>query len=98
MASDDLVVVRSYVNLVDAEVGASALEAAGIPVTIHKDDCGGLRPHLWLSGVELLVRAEDATTAHELLGTDAEVSAEDLAAEDAGEAVGEGSRDEDDTD
>jgi Putative prokaryotic signal transducing protein len=65
----EMVVVGSYVNLIDAEVCASALEAAGIECAIHKDDCGGLRPHLWLSGVELLVHAEDAQRAAEVLAT-----------------------------
>jgi hypothetical protein len=73
----DFVVVGSYVNLIDAEVCASALEAAGIEFTIHKDDCGGLRPHLWLSGVELIVRAEDAARAAEVLTTAADSSGSD---------------------
>lgn len=80
----DLVVVGSYVNLIDAEVCASALEAAGIEFTIHKDDCGGLRPHLWLSGVELLVHAEDAERAAEILATAVEMSDEEPA--DSGQA------------
>jgi hypothetical protein len=34
---------------------------------IRSDDCGGLRPHLWMGGIELLVRSEDVTRATELL-------------------------------
>ena len=37
---------------------------------IRSDDCGGTRPHLWLGGVELLVREEDAAEADEVLATD----------------------------
>ena len=40
---------------------------------IARDDCGGQRPHLTLtSGVRLLVRAEDAERAAEVLQTDRE--------------------------
>jgi hypothetical protein len=67
MPFGDLVAIRTFLNLVEAEVAASALEAAGIRCVINKDDCGGLRPTLWLSGVQLLVRAEDAKAAVEIL-------------------------------
>ncbi|MFI5177824.1 MAG: putative signal transducing protein [Vicinamibacterales bacterium] len=67
MPFGDLVVIRTFLNLVEAEVAASALDAAGIRHTINKDDCGGLRPTLWLSGVQLLVRPEDVTAATEIL-------------------------------
>jgi hypothetical protein len=68
---DPLRVIRTFVNNFDAEMARSALEAAGIDAMIRSDDCGGTRPHLWLGGVELLVRQEDAAEADELLGTDA---------------------------
>jgi hypothetical protein len=67
MPFGDLVAIRTYLNLVEAEIAASALEAAGIPHAINKDDCGGLRPTLWLSGVQLLVRPEDVAAATEIL-------------------------------
>jgi hypothetical protein len=35
---------------------------------ISADDAGGLRPGLWMGGVRLLVRAEDADRATEVLG------------------------------
>jgi hypothetical protein len=72
---DPLRVIRTFVNNFDAQMAKSALEAAGIDCMIRSDDCGGTRPHLWLGGVELLVRQEDAAEADELLGTQA-VSAE----------------------
>jgi hypothetical protein len=34
---------------------------------IRSDDCGGTRPHLWVGGIELLVRSEDAEYASELV-------------------------------
>lgn len=63
MHTEELVVVGSFVNGVEAEVAATALEAAGIEVMTKRDDCGGMRPQLWLSGVDLVVRAEDAQRA-----------------------------------
>ena len=72
---DPLRVIRTFVNNFDAEIARGALEAAGIDAMIRSDDCGGTRPHLWMGGVQLLVREEDAAEADELLGTDA-VSAE----------------------
>ena len=68
--SDDLVVIRTFLTAVDAELARGALEAAGIDSMIRADDCGGLRPHLWMGGVELLVRADDAAQAEEVLGTE----------------------------
>lgn len=69
MGNGALVAVRSYVNHFEADVDKSALDAAGIDSMIRSDDCGGLRPHLWLGGVELLVREEDAAQAREILDT-----------------------------
>jgi Putative prokaryotic signal transducing protein len=71
MNPDELVVLATFVNNFDAEVARSALEAAGIDVMIRADDCGGLRPHLWMGGVELVVRREDAERAREVLDAEA---------------------------
>ena len=67
MSDPDLVVLRTYVNNFEAEIDRTTLEAAGLPSMIRSDDCGGLRPHLWMGGIELLVRSEDVTRAAELL-------------------------------
>lgn len=67
-----LVTVRTYVNHFEAEMDKTALDAAGIESMIKSDDCGGLRPHLWLGGVELLVREGDAEEARQILDTPAE--------------------------
>ena len=67
-----LVAVRTYVNHFEAEMDQTALDAAGIDSMIKSDDCGGLRPHLWLGGVELLVREGDAEEARQILDTPAE--------------------------
>jgi len=67
MSDPDLVVVRTYINNFEAEIDKSTLEAAGLPSMIRSDDCGGLRPHLWMGGIQLLVRSEDVTRATEIL-------------------------------
>ena len=64
-----MVVIRTFLNHVDADVAKSALEAAGITSLIRADDCGGVRPHLWMGGVELLVTEEDQAQAEEVLGS-----------------------------
>ncbi len=65
--ADALTVVRTYLNGFEGELAKSALEAAGITAMLHTDDCGGLRPHLWMGGIQLVVRAEDAARAAEVL-------------------------------
>jgi len=62
-----MVVIRTFLNNVDAELARSALEAAEIESVIRADDCGGVRPHLWMGGVELLVGADDAAQADAVL-------------------------------
>ena len=60
MSDTELVVVGTFLNQIEADLAQGALKAAGIESMISADDAGGLRPHLWMSGVRLLVRAEDA--------------------------------------
>jgi hypothetical protein len=69
MDHPDLLVLRTFLNTFDAELAKSALDAAGIDSMIRADDAGGMRPHLWMGGVELVVRAEDAEQANTILGT-----------------------------
>ncbi|HEY1912480.1 MAG TPA: DUF2007 domain-containing protein [Vicinamibacterales bacterium] len=68
MAEIPLVVVRTFSDRMEAGLAKSALEAAGIDVLMRPDDVGGLRPHLALTtGVDILVREEDAQAAYEIL-------------------------------
>jgi hypothetical protein len=69
MPDSEPVVVRTFVNIVEAEIAQSALEAAGILSFVRADDCGGLHPHLQLRGTALLVRAEDSAEAVQVLTT-----------------------------
>ena len=72
MAGEDLVVVRTFLNHVEADLAKGALEAAGIESAISADDAGGMRPHLWVgAGVRLLVRQTDVERAVEILETPA---------------------------
>jgi hypothetical protein len=64
-----LVVVGTFPNTIEAELARGALQAADIASLVSADDAGGLRPSLWLSGVRLLVRPEDARQAQEILGS-----------------------------
>jgi hypothetical protein len=71
----DLVVLRTFLNDIDAQLARTALEAAEIDSMVRADDAGGMRPHLWVgSGVELVVRAEDVERANEILGDEPETA------------------------
>ena len=65
----ELIVVGTFLNHIDAEIAQGALAAADIESMVSADDAGGLRPHLWMGGVRLLVRAEDADQAIKVLAT-----------------------------
>ena len=67
MSQTELVVVGTFLNQIEAEMAKGALEAADIESMISADDAGGLRPHLWMGGIRLLVRAEDAEQATTIL-------------------------------
>jgi hypothetical protein len=74
MTDSDLVVVRTFLNRFEADVAKSALDAAEIESLIRADDAGGLRPAMSMgSAVELVVRAEDAARAGEILNAEANV-------------------------
>ena len=67
MSDADPAILRTYINTIDAELAKSALEAVGITAAVRSDDCGGMRPHMQMRGVDLLVRAEDVADAAALL-------------------------------
>ncbi len=70
MSLSDFVVLRTYLTHIEADLLKTVLEAAGIEAFIRSDDCGGMRPHLWMGGIELLVHADDYAKADEVLGND----------------------------
>ena len=68
MSDAELVAVGTYPNKIGAELALGALEAADIEAMVSADDAGGLQPGLWMGeGVRVLVRAEDAERAREIL-------------------------------
>ncbi|MBV9676159.1 MAG: DUF2007 domain-containing protein [Acidobacteriaceae bacterium] len=72
-AQTDLVTIRTFASEWEASVAKSALEAFGINCMISRDDCGGQRPHLAMTGgVQLVVRSADAERAEEVLTSQAE--------------------------
>lgn len=69
----DLVTIRTFISESEAEIAKSALEAFGVACMLSHDNCGGQRPHLVMgTGIQLLVRAEDAETAEQVLANEAE--------------------------
>jgi len=66
-----LVAVADFPSRIDAEIAHSALEASGIESFVSGDDAGGVQPGLWMKGVKLLVREDDAARALEVLDSNA---------------------------
>jgi hypothetical protein len=64
-----LVVVQTFNNRAEADIAASALDAAGIDAMIRADDGGSMRPAMAWAGVgfELIVREDDMEAAREIL-------------------------------
>ncbi len=72
LADAELVVIRTFEELFEADFAKSVLEAAGIESEVLHGHRGQLSPELGLPiGIQLLVRSEDATAADEILNTDA---------------------------
>ena len=65
---DELIVLEEFSDHFAADVAKSALDAAGIECFVKSDDAGGMRPGMWMgNGVQLIVRADDARRAKEIL-------------------------------
>jgi hypothetical protein len=63
-----LVTIRSFDSEVEAELAKTKLESEGIKSFLSGDDCGGLRPAMtFTNGIKLVVRADRATRAEEIL-------------------------------
>jgi len=64
----ELVVLRTFPTVVEAELAKSALDSVGIDSMVRSDNKGGQTPGLAFSqGVELLVRADDVGAANDVL-------------------------------
>ena len=63
-----MIVVETYSNRLTAELARNRLAACGVTALVHADNGGGMRPDLELTlGVRLLVAADAATMAREIL-------------------------------
>ena len=63
----ELVVLRTFPTVIEADLAKSALESIGIDAMVRSDNKGG-ETLAFSQGVELLVRAEDVTAANDMLG------------------------------
>ena len=72
MTQAEPVIVRQFMSTIEAELAMGALHAAGIEAVVSADDCGGMRPHLQVGRVALLVRPEDVEEAVRILDLPAE--------------------------
>ena len=70
MSLPEFVVFRTFLNHIEADLAKTVLDAADIESFVRSDDCGGMRPHFWMGGVELMVRSEDLAQCEELLGNE----------------------------
>jgi hypothetical protein len=65
----ELVVLRTFPTVIEADLAKSALDSVGIDSMVRSDNKGGQTPGLAFSqGVELLVRGDDVGAANDMLG------------------------------
>lgn len=65
---NDLIILETYFNELEAGVVSSFLESKGIKAISKKDNCGGLSPNLtYIRGIIILVKKEDEEDARLLL-------------------------------
>lgn len=70
---NEVVTLRRYSDEMSARLAAMVLEANGVPAQVLADNAGGMLPSMALVfPIRLLVRAEDAALARDLLDTAAE--------------------------
>jgi hypothetical protein len=68
--SEEVVVLKTYNNEIEAEMAQQVLQEAGVTAFVFKDDAGGMEPQLQrTNGVRLLVNSADAHDAHMMLKT-----------------------------
>lgn len=68
--SDELVVLKTFNNEIEAGMAQQVLQQAGVTAFVFKDDAGGMEPHLQrTNGVRLLVSRANAERALQMLRT-----------------------------
>jgi len=69
-----LTLLETYLSDLEAEMDLNRLTALGVTAIVEKDNCGGMRPHLDLQGVRLLVADTDLEKARAILLEDSKAS------------------------
>ena len=68
--SDEVVVLKTFNNEIEAGMAQQVLQEAGMQAFVFKDDAGGMDPQLRrTNGVRLVVNSVDARLAHKLIKT-----------------------------
>jgi hypothetical protein len=68
--SDEVVVLKTFNNEIEAGMAQQVLQEAGMSAFIFKDDAGGMEPQLQrTNGVRLVISRVDAHRAQKLLRT-----------------------------
>ena len=68
--SEEVVVLKTFNNEVEAEMAQQMLHEAGVTAFVFKDDAGGMEPQLQrTNGVRLVINSVDARRANRLLKT-----------------------------
>ena len=70
MAESELVAIETFYTRMDAEMAHGALAAHGIDSFISPDDAGGGYAGMRSLAIRLMVRADDAEEAREVLAGD----------------------------
>ncbi|HET8671551.1 MAG TPA: DUF2007 domain-containing protein [Candidatus Saccharimonadales bacterium] len=68
--SDEVVVLKTFNNEIEAGMAQQVLQEAGMSAFVFKDDAGGMEPQLQrTNGVRLVVSRIDSRRAQKLLKT-----------------------------
>ena len=68
--SEEVVVLKTFHNEIEAEMAQQVLQEAGVTAFVFKDDAGGMEPQLQrTNGVRLVVNRSDVQHAHKMLKT-----------------------------
>jgi hypothetical protein len=65
VSSSNLIAISTFRSTADAQIAKGVLDEAGIESMIRSDNAGGMYPAI--GGADLLVRSEDADSAHDAL-------------------------------
>ena len=70
LMSEEVVVLKTFNNEIDAEMAQQVLHEAGVTAFVFKDDAGGMEPQLQqTNGVRLVIKSADVQRAHKMLRT-----------------------------